>query len=217
MSYTLDKLGSKNFEQLVQSLCKKIIGEGVSIFGAGADGQREATFQGKAPYPSNQDCWDGYWVVQAKFKEPNTKTADYPWLKNCFEDEMLNFQRKKDAGKKIPDNYLFFTNIVLTPPLEKGIKDKIDSLAKTYKELIPNIHIIGADDINRFLEGHRDIATSYASYILSGDILSLLYENIQEANRDRQNAFHRYLMVYPYSHFFFSSILHPEIYNRTNF
>lgn len=193
MSYTLNKLGSNNFEHLVQSLCKKILGEGVSIFGVGADGQREATYQGKAPYPSNQESWDGYWVIQAKFKDPNTKTADYLWIKTCFEEEMLGFQTKKNAGKKIPDNYLFFTNIVLTPPLEKGIKDKMDSLAKKYKSLIPNIHIIGADDINRFLEGHRDIAVSYASYILSGDILSYLYESIQDTNKDRQYAFHRYL------------------------
>lgn len=193
MSYTLSKLGAGNFEHLVQSLCKKILGEGVSIFGSGPDGQREATFQGRAPYPSEQECWDGYWVIQAKFKEPNTKTADYLWLKTCFEDEMGNFQTKKNVGKKIPDNYLFFTNIVLTPQLEKGIKDKIDALAKNYNNLIPNIHVIGADDINRFLEGHRDIAVSYASYILSGDILSYLYKSIQETNRDRQNAFHRYL------------------------
>lgn len=67
---------------------------------------------------------------------------------------------------------------------EKGIKDKIDSVSKQYQTLIPNIHIIGADDIAKFLDGHRDVATSYASYILSGDILSRLYEHV--TNQDRQ-------------------------------
>ena len=194
MSYTLNNLGSKNFEHLVQALSKKIIGEGVSIYGAGPDGQREATFYGKAPYPSKEECWDGYWVIQAKFKEPNTKKVDFLWIKDCFEEEMKNFEEKKAAGKAIPDNYLFFTNIVLTPVLEKGIKDKIDEIASQYKKLIPHIHILGADDINRFLEGNRDVAVSYASYILSGDILSYLYKNIQDIEKQRQNAFFRYLV-----------------------
>ena len=138
MSYTLNNLGARNFEHLVQALSKKIIGEGVSIFGNGSDGQREATFKGKAPYPSSSESWDGYWIIQAKFKEPNTKKADYLWLKECFESEMSAFKNKKLAGKQLPDNYLFFTNIVLTPVAEKGIKDKIDSIAEHYKTLIPN-------------------------------------------------------------------------------
>lgn len=107
MSYTLNNLGARNFEHLVQALSKKIIGEGVSIFGNGPDGQREATFKGKAPYPSNSDSWDGYWIIQAKFKEPNTKKADYLWLKECFESEMSTFKEKKAVGKPLPDNYLF--------------------------------------------------------------------------------------------------------------
>ena len=193
MSYTLNNLGARNFEHLVQALSKKIIGEGVSIFGNGPDGQREATFKGKAPYPSNSDSWDGYWIIQAKFKEPNTKKADYLWLKECFESEMSTFKEKKAVGKPLPDNYLFFTNIVLTPVAEKGIKDKIDSVSKQYQTLIPNIHIIGADDIAKFLDGHRDVATSYASYILSGDILSRLYEHVTNQDTERQNAFFRYL------------------------
>ncbi len=193
MSYTLNNLGARNFEHLVQALSKKIIGEGVSIFGAGPDGQREATFNGKAPYPSSSDSWEGYWIIQAKFKEPNTKKADYLWLKDSFESEMNNFKEKKAAGKRLPDNYLFFTNIVLTPVAEKGIKDKIDSVSEQYKTLIPNIHIIGADDITKFLDGHRDVATSYSSYILSGDILSRLYEHVTNHEMERQNAFFRYL------------------------
>ena len=125
MSYNLNRLGSQNFEHLVQALSKKIIGEGVSIYGAGPDGQREATFHGKAPYPSETECWEGYWVIQAKFKEPNTKKADFPWIKECFEEEMNGFREKQGKGKTIPNNYLFFTNIVLTPVAEKGIKGRI--------------------------------------------------------------------------------------------
>lgn len=194
MNYNLNNLGSQNFEYLVQSLCKKIIGEGVSIFGAGPDGQREATFEGKAPYPSDSETWDGYWVIQAKFKNPDTKTPDFPWIKECFEKEMEGFQNKKSQGKTIPKNYLFFTNIVLTPAYEKGIKDRMNALINDYTDLIPNIHILGANDIYTFLDNNRDVATAYSSYILSGDILNYLYDNLQTTNKNRQKAFMRYLI-----------------------
>ncbi len=193
MNYTLNNLGSKNFEHLVQALSKKIIGEGVSIYGAGPDGQREATFNGKAPYPSAEECWDGYWVIQAKFKEPDTKKVDFLWIRDNFVEEMEGFQKKQQEGKSIPDNYLFFTNIVLTPVEEKGIKDKINKIADSYKYLIPHIHILGADDIYRFLDGNRDVAVSYSSYILSGDILSYLYDKVNAREIERHNAFIRYV------------------------
>lgn len=193
MNYTLNNLGPNNFERLVQALSKKIIGEGVKIYGAGPDGQRECTFEGKANYPSNEEGWDGYWVVQAKFKDSSTKKDDFTWLKQCFQEEMKNFAKKKTNGKRIPNNYLFFTNVVLTPVEDTGIKDKMDKIAQGYKNLIPNIHILGKDDICCYLDGHRDVAVSYASYILSGDILSYLYESLQTRVREKQNAFFRYL------------------------
>lgn len=193
MNYTLNNLGTNNFEHLVQALSKKIIGEGVKIYGAGPDGQRECTFEGKASYPSKEEGWEGYWVVQAKFKDPSTKKEDFLWLKQCFEEEMKNFAKKKVAGKKIPNNYLFFTNVVLTPVEEQGIKDKMDKLAQGYQKLIPHIHILGKDDICRYLDGHRDVAVAYASHILSGDVLSYLYQSAQNREKERQNAFFRYL------------------------
>ncbi len=193
MDYNLNNLGPNNFEHLIQALSKKILGEGVSIFGAGPDGQREATFTGCTNYPSDKECWDGYWVIQAKFKSASTRVADYPWLKECFETEMKGFESKKAEGKQIPDNYLFFTNVILTPVLEKGIKDKMDELAAQYMNLIPHIQILGADDIKRFLDGNRDVAVCYSSYILSGDILSLLYHQVNEQEQKRQNTFFRYL------------------------
>ena len=56
----------------------------------------------------------------SKYKDPNTKKADYLWLKECFEEEMKGFQIKKNAGKKIPDNYLFFT-MCKSAPYYQGI------------------------------------------------------------------------------------------------
>src|SRR6184192_2920808 len=72
-NYDLNRLGANEFERLCQSLLKEIIGDGVTIFGDGPDGAREATFKGKAPYPSQTEVWDGKWIFQAKFH--NTQVA----------------------------------------------------------------------------------------------------------------------------------------------
>jgi len=62
MDYDLTGLGPREFEHLVQALCVPVLGPGVSSFGDGQDGGREATFRGpvewsKAP---GGERWEGY-------------------------------------------------------------------------------------------------------------------------------------------------------------
>ncbi len=80
--YDLDGLGDVEFEHLVQTLLKVVIGNGTTTFGTGPDGGREATFQGKAPYPSLSDQWEGLWIFQAKFHD--TKHIGLEKLENRF-------------------------------------------------------------------------------------------------------------------------------------
>src|SRR5271154_947439 len=63
----ISALFPRSFEQLTQVIASKIIGPGVVIFGDGPDGGREATYEGPMTFPSTEDNWDGYVVVQAKF------------------------------------------------------------------------------------------------------------------------------------------------------
>jgi hypothetical protein len=65
-AYNLSGLSTDSFEHLVQALFLKVVAPGGVIFGAGPDGAREATFEGKMDYPSRRARWDGYVVVQAK-------------------------------------------------------------------------------------------------------------------------------------------------------
>lgn len=66
-NYDLDRIGSEEFEHLIQALLKRVVGPGTVTFGAGADGGREATFTGKASYPSPEKAWTGHWIFQAKY------------------------------------------------------------------------------------------------------------------------------------------------------
>lgn len=64
----LSGLGPQGFERLSQALAVRVLGPGVEVFGEGPDGGREATFRGRLPYPNPIEPWDGYGVLQAKYK-----------------------------------------------------------------------------------------------------------------------------------------------------
>jgi hypothetical protein len=49
--YPLNALGPQDFERVVQSLLKAVIGAGRITFGDGRDGGREATFSRKRSLP----------------------------------------------------------------------------------------------------------------------------------------------------------------------
>lgn len=178
MDYRFDRMNSRDFEHMIQALTQKILGSSSIIFGDGPDGGREATFNGKAKYPNAIESWEGYWVVQAKYKAKNDSSDDYNWLKKQFKQEIQSFLSRKKSGIKIPDNYLFFTNINITGVHSKGIRDKIEKIADTYRDEISNISIFGESDLRGFLDNNRDVATTYSSFILPGDILRKLVDLI---------------------------------------
>ena len=101
----------------------------------------------------------------------------------------------KDSKRKLstPDVYLFFTNIKFTGVSKTGGRDRIEEFKKEYLDLIPNIIIYGCDDIYKMLDGHRDVATAYSSFILPGDILQELYTFMQISNLNEGNILYRFL------------------------
>jgi hypothetical protein len=66
--YNLNALNHLSFEQIVQVIAKKGISSGVTLFGDRPDGGREATFNSKMNYPSTTAPWEGYLIIQPKFK-----------------------------------------------------------------------------------------------------------------------------------------------------
>ena len=187
--YDLDRLGNIEFENLVQSLTTKIFNNQNIIFGAGRDGAREATFNGKSRL-GNED-YEGYHVVQAKFKD-SIESKDWEWAKLQFKKEMDKFKDKK-RDLLTPKVYLFFTNIQFTAVSKLGGRDKIQEFIKEYNDLIPNIIIYGCDEIYGLLDNHRDVATTYASFILSGDILQELYTHMNISKSRDNDILYRFL------------------------
>lgn len=105
--YNLSGLSTRPFEQLIQALAAKMIGPNVVIFGDGPDGGREATFEGITPYPTKEQSWSGYGVVQAKFKQRSQDSQkDGEWALQQLRDELEKFIDPKRKLRK-PDYYIF--------------------------------------------------------------------------------------------------------------
>lgn len=127
MKYELERLGPDNFERFIQSLVRGIAGNSAIIFGSGADGQREAVIENANLMVCNDIAAHDRTVVQAKFKGPDTKQGDWDWLRKNLKDELEGFKEKSTTHPHIvPETFLFFTNIILTPVLDSGIRDRAE-------------------------------------------------------------------------------------------
>lgn len=194
MKHELNRLGSDGFEQLVQSLMSKIFGVRVKIYGDGPDRQREAVIE-DAHY---QICDEvevlGRTIVQAKYKSPDGKQADWPWLKEKLQGELDCFAEKaKEEPNFLPNTWLFFTNVVLTPA-KGGIKDKADEFVSDFRNLIPNIYILGADEIRSFLDESPEIARRYAAFLTPGDALAETFDYLDKLRLQPLNDLMEYVL-----------------------
>lgn len=122
MRYDFNKMSSDAFELMIRSLNQGIFGIACEQYGQGPDGQREFVYNGTIQDKAG-NVFEGKTIGQVKYKYITTKEDDYQWLKKEIDKELKGFEGK-DAEYH-PDNYLFYTNIVLTPTKDTGIKDKL--------------------------------------------------------------------------------------------
>lgn len=191
LRYDLSRLGPYEFERMIQSLVHGIEPSTI-ICGDGRDDGRELFV-----HDANFEVLDGkyvhgYTVGQAKYKTSNNDD-DITWVKSQLGGELKKFTKKKRSNpKKVPETYLFFTNVVLTPYGDKGGRDKVEKFISDYRDLIPNILVFGADDIYAMLDNNRDVARRYTSFILPGDVLKDLEEYLTALKNKKLEALLEY-------------------------
>lgn len=172
--WNLDALGADEFERLCQALVKKVIASGAKVYGMGKDGARDATYKGKAEYPSIAEQWAGSWIIQVKFhdvQQIGPKQARRMLLKD-LRDELLKITEKY---KHPCDNYILMTNVSLTPAFQKGTKDTIDrQILPRFQAKIKHIEVWGAEEICRFLDDYTNVRSTYSHLLASGDIIAAL-------------------------------------------
>lgn len=177
MKYELSTLGADGFERLIQSLL------GGETFGDGPDGQREAVLHCERLEALPGLELRGYTVAQAKYKSPGGKEKDWPWLEARLNQELDQYARKKEKDPAlVPETWLFFTNLILTPKEETGLKDKAMKHAKDrHPGLIPNIYILGADDLRVMLDRSPAVAASYSVFLTPSHLLNALRDQAEDA------------------------------------
>ena len=191
LRYDLSRLGPYEFERMIQSLVKGLEPTTI-VCGDGRDDGREFFV-----HDANFEIFDGklaqgYTVGQAKYKY-GTKIDDVTWVKQQLEGEFEKFKKKLGhQEEKIPESYLFFTNVVLTPVGEIGGRDKIEEYISSYRKIIPNILIFGADDIYAMLDNNRNVARCYTSFILPGDVLADLNIYLTSLNNKKMESLIEY-------------------------
>src|ERR1035438_3844764 len=129
--YNLDGLGADTFEDMVLSLSLGVIGPGVTAFGAGPDGGREATYRGPINWSKTVldqgSSWDGYCVIQAKYRaEPASKpTENAAWLRRMIDKELDDWADEGGRRDEIPKYIIFATNIELSSVPNTGGLDAL--------------------------------------------------------------------------------------------
>ncbi|MFB7438620.1 NACHT domain-containing protein [Streptomyces mirabilis] len=195
MKFDLSKLGPREFENLTQTLAIAEIGSALTIFGPGPDGGREATFDGVVTLGKDGPTVDGYGVIQAKYCEnQTTPQKDATWLIGQIRSELKEWKESPKRAKK-PDCLIFVTNVTLSGVARTGGIDRVDKELKAHcKALgIKEWYVWHGETINRLLEKNTEIRTSYAAWILPGDVLAELYSQVSERKKAIGKGLQRYL------------------------
>jgi hypothetical protein len=186
VDYNLNALNPRDFEHLSEALAQAILGPGVAAFGDGKDGGREATFEGRVPYPSELAPWEGYGVVQAKFRQrPELPPTPVTWLEGQIRKEFEAWLSPTSKRERPPQYLIFTTNVVLTPVPHTGGIAQIDRFISAFAERLhlKSWAVWHYDQLCRYLEQHDSIRRTYAHAVTAGDVLARLYDEIPSRSK----------------------------------
>ncbi|MFC6706296.1 NACHT domain-containing protein [Flexivirga alba] len=184
--YPLEELGFRTFEQLCVAQCISVLGNGVNAFGAGPDGGREATFTGRVEWGNTAgfdgQLWDGYVVVQAKFRERNAEPAsNMRWLASRISEELDKWDDDRSQSR-YPEYLIVYTNVTLSGNAGTGGIDRIEELiakrnsgrAKQRKPCLRGWKVWHRDQIIGQLNANPGIRQAFTPLLTVGDLLHRL-------------------------------------------
>lgn len=191
--FRLDRLSPRLFEHVVQELAIGVISTTVVPFGDGPDGGREATFQGATSYGADGDKWNGYGIIQAKYRTREKPADDGKWAITQLKSELKQFTRKENP-RKAPDYYIYATNVVLAPN-EGGAKDQVFEVLKDFgaKYGLKGFDVWDYDKLRVFIGRDEKVRRSYLAWLSSSDVLAELCEYFSNQKKDYYKVVLRYL------------------------
>ncbi|MBW2643875.1 MAG: hypothetical protein JRC89_11035 [Deltaproteobacteria bacterium] len=156
----LNGLGDEKFERLVKTLLFKVIGKGITPFSKGKDGAREATFKGRAPYPSESDKWSGHWIFQVKYTDiGNGIKQARERVKYLIDSELRKLTDYGYFEANKCDNYIYIVNVPFSGTAKTGLHDYIGAKKKQYK--VKNFDYWDSEKVCRYLDAYPDVKTTF--------------------------------------------------------
>lgn len=189
-SYDLTQLDSHSFEHLVNFLALKVLGNGVTGFATGADGGRDGYLKGRAPYPTENDAWEGIWFLQSKFHKPHLSKDPQKWLVNEVRKEIKQFET--GARSQRPNIWIIASNIEPSGVPETGAFDRIK---KMVLKLDPNLNIDiwGGRKILDFLAHHPEAVANYGHFLTPGHIITKLYKDLSKHEKSVKDIINHFI------------------------
>jgi adenylate kinase family enzyme len=163
LKYRISNIGWYNFELLVQTLLKAVIGPGVTAFGGSKDLGRDATFVGNAAFPATECQWTGNWVFQVKYVDFEEQGIDAARsaLKSTFRSEL----RKVLSRQRGTNNYILLTDVPLSTKTRSDLDEVI--VASGFKG---NFASVDGKDVCQLLDIHGDIRKSFPQLLALADL-----------------------------------------------
>ena len=183
MDYDLNRLGALEFEHMVQALAIAELGISVSVFGAGPDGGREATFNADSVQQQlhNAPVWRGYGIVQAKSlrfpKDPASNAAALIAAVQVELDKFMPRPGKTAARNPPPQNYIIATNARLSATQGGGL-DLLTGALRQHPVGLTGYAVWHYEHICRLLDQHVGIRKAFAGFLTPGDVLARLVETL---------------------------------------
>jgi hypothetical protein len=188
----LNALDSNAFERMVRALAFAQMGGGGTVFSPGPDGARDFIYDGVIPGFEGRS-WNGYLVLQAKFKErPAGGASDIAWLEKQLYGELEKFEDKKRNLKR-PDYYLLATNVALSGADSAGRQggmSKINAILENWQKKIGlrDFHIWSADQIVDLLAVHSSVRQTFGAWVPVHVSLPAFADKISEKKRLKEDS-----------------------------
>ncbi|MFF4190973.1 NACHT domain-containing protein [Nonomuraea sp. NPDC001831] len=168
------------------------------MFGDGPDGGREATAEGTMRWDGDREpaeaVWEGYTVVQAKFRlRPTDAASNLDWLLTELRKELSRWtdKRYRRSENRKPDNLLIVTNVPLSAASGGGIDTanlEISNLIADHELQLQNWRLWHYDDLCTLLDAHRSVRITYGGYLTSGDVLARMDDWLERHQTDLGSA-----------------------------
>lgn len=150
--YSLHDLSEAEFEDLVASICREVLGIAITSFASGPDGGRDAYFEGSAvSFPSKAAPASGKFVIQAKHvQSPVASCSDSAFKKTLLDKEFPRVKRLFDENRLT--HYILFTNRKKTGGADEHFTDRIQAEVG-----VQHAWLRGLEDIERELRANPQI------------------------------------------------------------